>query len=91
MLVQMSAGNLALGVLEVTDDRFPGVVFTGTAQSVYEEMKALKPEAFPDTDGTDVVRERAVGVVSHQSLSIPLGLLIMHAYFIVNSSIVNGA
>lgn len=28
------------------DDRFPGRIFQGTAKSIYEEMKALKPEAF---------------------------------------------
>jgi len=51
--------------VEVTDDRFPGMTFKGTAESVYAQMKALKPEAFTDVnsanlDSADTVQERSV-------------------------------
>ncbi|KAI4658433.1 uncharacterized protein J4E79_006839 [Alternaria viburni] len=58
--VQISGDNIVLVELEVTDDRFPDVTFTGTAESVYEEMKALKPEAFPDTKDSDVAKARSL-------------------------------
>ncbi|KAH8585491.1 hypothetical protein B0O99DRAFT_748992 [Bisporella sp. PMI_857] len=32
--------------LEVTDERFEGMTFRSSAESVYNEMKALKPELF---------------------------------------------
>jgi hypothetical protein len=31
--------------LKVTNDLFPGRVFTGTAESIYNELKALNPDA----------------------------------------------
>ena len=31
--------------LQVKSDLFPGVVFKGTAESIYAEMKALKPDS----------------------------------------------
>jgi hypothetical protein len=52
----MSADNITIGNLEVTDDRFPGVTFTGTAQSVNEQMKTLEPKAFPDVDNVEIVQ-----------------------------------
>ncbi|KAH6878758.1 hypothetical protein BKA58DRAFT_436450 [Alternaria rosae] len=58
--VQISGDNIALVELEVTDDRFPGVTFTGTGESVFEEMKALKPEAFPNTNALDVAQARSL-------------------------------
>jgi hypothetical protein len=57
---EVSADDMTIGHLEVTDDRFPGVTFTGTAESVYEQMKALNPRAFSDVDSGDVVRARSV-------------------------------
>jgi hypothetical protein len=35
--------------LTVTNEHFPGKTFTGTAESIYEEMKALKPELFQES------------------------------------------
>jgi hypothetical protein len=32
--------------LQITDPRFPGQTFSGTAESVYKQMKELKPELF---------------------------------------------
>ena len=32
--------------LQVTDERFEGMTFSGTTKSIYNEMKALKPEIF---------------------------------------------
>jgi hypothetical protein len=58
--LEMSTDNMAVGNLEVTDDRFPGVTFTGTVQSVKEQMKALKPEAFPNVDNMDIVEARSL-------------------------------
>ena len=91
--VQISGNNIVLVELEVADDRFPDVTFTGTAESVYEEMKALKPEAFPDTNALDVAQARSLHKRSTVSLQahVTLGTLVMHAHTIVNSSTVNGA
>lgn len=44
----MEDENLPTVDLEVIDDRFEDITFTGTAKSIYEEMKALKPELFAD-------------------------------------------
>jgi hypothetical protein len=50
--------------LEVTNDAFPGRVFTGTAQSIYEEIKAEKPELLADIEpleaGSLSLEKRAV-------------------------------
>lgn len=40
--------NLPIVDLEITDDRFEGKTFTGTVESIYNEMKGLKPEMFAD-------------------------------------------
>jgi hypothetical protein len=58
--LEVSADNMAVGNLEVTDNRFPGVTFTGTAQSVNEQMKALKPEAFRNGDNVETVQARSL-------------------------------
>lgn len=44
----MSLDNTVIVDMTVYDDRFPGVAFTGTAESVFQQMKALKPEEFKD-------------------------------------------
>jgi hypothetical protein len=49
---EMSIGKRAAKDLEVTDDRFPGLTFKGTAKSIYEEMYALNPEAFANNAQT---------------------------------------
>ncbi len=70
----MSIENMNIMDMEVTDDRFPGITFTGTAQSVYEQMKALKPNAFPDDVDVDTVETRSLqkrSTVSLPSLTVP--------------------
>jgi len=67
--------------MEVTDDRFPGITFKGTAESVYGQMKALKPEAFTDVnsanlDSADIVKERSV----YENVSHLDSLTINNAY-----------
>jgi hypothetical protein len=42
----MHLEDLPIVDLEVTDERFEGMKFTGTAESIYHEMKGLKPELF---------------------------------------------
>ncbi|KAF4470790.1 hypothetical protein FALBO_2305 [Fusarium albosuccineum] len=45
--------DLPIVDLEVTDERFEGMTFTGTAESIVKEMKELKPELFAnDTDAS---------------------------------------
>jgi hypothetical protein len=56
----MAADNIAIGNLEVTDHRFPGFTFTGTAQSVNEQMKTLDPKAFTNVDNVEIVQERSL-------------------------------
>ncbi|KAH7357573.1 hypothetical protein BKA66DRAFT_473179 [Pyrenochaeta sp. MPI-SDFR-AT-0127] len=68
---QMAAANLDIADLKIVDDRFPGVTFTGTAKSIYEEMQALKPEAF--ADDVDIVKARSLekrSTVSPQYLDL---------------------
>jgi hypothetical protein len=48
--LEMSADNIVVGNLVVIDPRFPGVTFTGTAQSVNEQMMALESEASPSVE-----------------------------------------
>lgn len=38
--------DLPIVDLQVTDERFGDKVFTGTAESIYNQMKAEKPELF---------------------------------------------
>ncbi|KAH7353893.1 hypothetical protein B0T11DRAFT_300960 [Plectosphaerella cucumerina] len=42
----MHLEDLPIVDLEVTDERFEGMKLTGTAESIYHEMKGLKPELF---------------------------------------------
>ena len=60
--------------LRVKDENFGDKVFTGTAQSIYEEMVALKPELFenvtvdPDSDDTSL---EARGLEKRRSVGYP--------------------
>jgi hypothetical protein len=59
--LEMSADNIAIGNLTVTDNvRFPNVTFTGTAQSVHKQMKRLKPESFSNVDNVEIVQARSL-------------------------------
>ncbi|KAI9147279.1 hypothetical protein HJFPF1_13318 [Paramyrothecium foliicola] len=44
--------------LEITDDRFEGVTFKGTVESVYEQMKELKPEIFANETDIEVEEDQ---------------------------------
>jgi hypothetical protein len=55
---QVEQGNLALVDLEVTSDLIPGAVFTGSAESIYYEMKAINPASVGNT--TPAVSERSL-------------------------------
>jgi putative cell wall-binding protein len=67
--VSMSIENMNIMDMEVTDDRFPGITFTGTAQSVYEQMKALKPDAF--SDDVDVVMVETRSLQKRSTVNLP--------------------
>jgi hypothetical protein len=69
----MSIENMNIVDMEVTDDRFPGITFTGTAQLVYEQMKALKPDAF--SDDVDMIEARSLQKRSTVSLQSPILIL----------------
>lgn len=58
--------DLPIVDLEVTDERFEGMTFTGTAESIYHEMKDLKPELF-ENETTTLDLENALG--KRQSVS----------------------
>ena len=61
--LDMPADHMVVGHLEVIDPRFPEVTFTGTAQSVNEQMKALESKAIPEIERS--LRKRSS--VIHQS------------------------
>lgn len=81
---QMSMSNKIIVDLTVTDDRFPGVAFTGTLESVLEQMKALKPEEFVD-DVDDVEPPQAQTLATTKATvsiqSFDLFLSITHTDF----------
>ncbi|KNG46894.1 hypothetical protein DDE82_009026 [Stemphylium lycopersici] len=58
--LEVSADNTAVGKLEVTDGGFPGVTFTGTAQSINEQMKALKPKTLHAVDNGGIGQARSL-------------------------------
>ncbi|KAL7772840.1 hypothetical protein CFE70_002803 [Pyrenophora teres f. teres 0-1] len=62
--LEMSTDNMAVGKLEVTDGGFPGVTFTGTAQSINEQMKALKPKTLQAVDNVESGQARSLRAVS---------------------------
>src|SRR5687767_2874735 len=64
----MHLEDLPIVDLEVTDERFEGMKFTGTAESIYHEMKALKPELFANE--TEVDLDLVNGLEKRQSVSI---------------------
>ncbi|RYP52640.1 hypothetical protein DL768_002290 [Monosporascus sp. mg162] len=51
---EMDQEDLPIVDLEVTDDRHEGVTFYGTAQSIYEQIKELDPEAFANVTETSL-------------------------------------
>jgi len=57
--------------LEVTDDRFPGITFKGTAKSIHEQMKAINPGAFSDVNVENVVEKLGIEKPSTVSLFYP--------------------
>jgi hypothetical protein len=88
----MSADNIAIGNLEVTDDQFPSVTFTGTAQSVNEQIKTLEPKAFPDVDNVEIVQAQSLRkrlIVILQCLN--RRSLATHTNSVVNRLTVTGA
>ena len=90
--LEMSTDNMAVGNLEVTDDRFPGVTFTGTAQSVNEQMKALKPEALTNVDNIDIVEARSLRKRSSVILQgLDCRSLATHTDSVVNRPTATGA
>lgn len=79
----MQLEDLPIVDLEVTDERFEGMVFIGTIESVYKQMKELKPELIPDTSdftdsGVSTVdkRQSSVRHVLTYSLSVSLMLFV---------------
>jgi hypothetical protein len=81
---QMSIDNKVIVDLTVHDDRFPGVAFTGTIESVLEQMKALKPEEFAD-DVDDLEPPKAQSLATSKASvsiqSLDLFLSITHTDF----------
>ena len=60
--------------LQVEDERFGDRVFSGTAQAIYEEMIALKPELFVDgklipADGAAVEKRSETELEKRQKVS----------------------
>ncbi|KAI9148389.1 hypothetical protein HJFPF1_12221 [Paramyrothecium foliicola] len=61
--------------LEVTDERFPGVTFKGTAESIYKQIEALQPDFFlkePEVDidaDDDVALEKRQGTAAIVTLT----------------------
>ena len=49
---EMHLEDLPIVDLEVTDDRFEGITFHGTAESVYNQMEELDPDVFANGTGT---------------------------------------
>jgi hypothetical protein len=90
--LDMSADKRAVGPLEVTDNRYPGFTFTGTAQSVKEQMKRLEPKAFPVVDNVEI--DQALSLRKRSSV-ILLGLnrlsLATYTDSVVNRLTVTGA
>jgi hypothetical protein len=90
--LEMSVDKRAVGPLEVTDDRFPGFTFTGTAQLVKEQMKTLEPGAFPVVDNVEIdqawfLRKRSSVIL----LGLNRRLLATHTDSVVNRLTVPGA
>lgn len=68
----MPAENLPTVDLQVTDERFGDEVFSGTAESIYNQMKALKPELFANDTNVEVSSEAGSALAKRQgSVSCP--------------------
>jgi hypothetical protein len=81
--------------LQVTSEFFPGVTFSGTAESIYNEMKALNPDSVGnltsdsmELDGSSSLAKRS-SVSSNRPQSQPPRLLLLT--YIILSSIAAGA
>ncbi|KAJ3529568.1 hypothetical protein NM208_g8765 [Fusarium decemcellulare] len=64
---EMDLSDLPIVDLEILDERFKGVTFNGTAESIYKEMKELKPELFTNEK---VVASGEVGPLAKRQSSI---------------------
>ncbi|KAI4604660.1 uncharacterized protein J4E88_004092 [Alternaria novae-zelandiae] len=69
--VQTSADGMTIVELEVTDDRFPGITFKGTAKSIHEQIQAINPGASSDVNVENVVEKLGIEKPSTVSLFYP--------------------
>ena len=71
----MDTEKLPIVDLTITDpENFPGKTFTGTAESIYNEMKALKPALFADVSVTETsisLEKRGAPVRHSPDFSLP--------------------